>query len=395
MNALQECHSQLARLLGSAAEPIEVLQRAEEHRAYWRPERVRVLLLAESHVYTTPSEMERSIVLNDRMEIPRGFVRLVYCMGYGENRLLNRPIVAPRNSGTPQYWKIFYSCVNRVFSNEDFVPILSRTPFPQRIRNKLALLQRLKEIGVWLVDASLAALYPKPAPSIVEACLQTSWDSYVVQVIRSARPSRIVCIGRGVARSLGDRLSGLNVPVTVVPQPNARLASTEHFGLFQQYHDIVWSSSQEQAEAPVERAIVSRRVPVVLPAWRVNVPRSEERLGETRPLCETVAETPRGARVRRWTLREDNQAHFHGVVHLTESPLYLELSWRRNVVGQVKCVGLFRLDLHGLLKRGYIRHDPVDSDGSELRLRTVRAADGLFYIQARHDGPRLRLSMIN
>lgn len=162
-----------------------------------------------------------------------------------------------------------------------------------------------------------------------------------------------------------------------------------------QYHEIVWSSSQEQTKAPVERAIVSRRVPVVLPAWRVNVPRSEERLGETRPLCETVAETPRGARVRRWTLREDNQAHFHGVVHLTESPLYLELSWRPNVVGQVKCVGLFRLDLHGLLKRGYIRHDPVDSDGSELRLRTVRAADGLFYIQARHDGPRLQLSMIN
>jgi len=108
-------------------------------------------------------------------------------------------------------------------------------------------------------------------------------------------------------------------------------------------------------------------------------------------LCEIVPRIPPGVNLRSWTLREDNHAHVHGVVCLTESPLYLNLSWRSSVAAQTKCVGSFKLDLDGLLQDGYIRHDPVDSDGPELRLRIVRGTDGLFYIQARHDGPRIHL----
>jgi hypothetical protein len=244
MDALEDCHRQLGKLLGPGAEPIEVLRRAEEHRAYWRPERVRVILLAESHVYTTAAELERKVVLPEGIEsdVPRGFVRLVYCLGYGENRLLDRPIITPQNSGTPQFWKIFYSCVNRVRTNEDFASLQSQVPLRVRVRNKLALLQRLKDLGVWLVDTSLAALYlpgqPKPAPVLLEAALRTSWDAYVGPVVRAAGPSHIVCIGKGVERSLGNRLYRDGVPVTVVPQPNARLSSAEHFGVFQQYYDV-------------------------------------------------------------------------------------------------------------------------------------------------------------
>lgn len=245
MDALEECHRRLGKLLGPGAEPIEVLRRAEEHRAYWRPERVRVILLAESHVYTTASELERKVILPDHIEeeAPRGFVRLVYCLGYGENRLLDKPITVPRNSGTPQFWKIFYSCVNLVRMNEDFASLLDQTPFLRRIQNKLTLLQRLRELGVWLVDASLAALYlpgqPKLAPALIESCLRTSWDSYVGPVVKAAGPSNIVCIGKGVEQSLGSRLYRVGVPVTVVPQPNARLTTDQHFSVFRQYHDVV------------------------------------------------------------------------------------------------------------------------------------------------------------
>lgn len=245
MDALEECHSRLARLLGPIAEPVEVLRHAEEHRAYWRPERVRVILLAESHVYTTTSELERRVILPDMPgnDIPRGFVRLVYCLGYGENELLDRPVITPRNSGTRQFWQIFYSCVNRVHSYADFAPLQRQTPFPERIRNKLILLRRLKESGVWLVDTSLAALYLpgqiKPAAAVVETALCISWDAYVAQAVREASPSHIVCVGRGVARYLGKRLFGLGVPVTVVPQPNARLSSPEHLEAFNHYYDVV------------------------------------------------------------------------------------------------------------------------------------------------------------
>lgn len=94
---------------------------AEEHRAYWRPERVRVVLLAVSHAYTSVPELERRIILAGMPgnDLPRGFVRLVYCLGYGENELLDRPIIEPKNSGTPQYWKLFFSCVNQVETNDD------------------------------------------------------------------------------------------------------------------------------------------------------------------------------------------------------------------------------------------------------------------------------------
>jgi hypothetical protein len=185
-----------------------------------------------------------------RNDIPQRFVRLVYCLGYGENNLLDSPIFDPPNSGTPQFWKIFYSCLNYVHANEDFAPIqVSRTSFSERIWNKVSLLQRLKESGVWLVDASLAALYipkrPKPSPGLIDAALRTSWDAYVGQIVEYANPSRIVCIGRGVARSLGDRLDRLGVPIVKVPQPNARLSSTEHLEVFQEYCAIVRSAIGE------------------------------------------------------------------------------------------------------------------------------------------------------
>ncbi|MDQ6666242.1 MAG: hypothetical protein M3Z23_17830, partial [Acidobacteriota bacterium] len=59
------------------------------------------------------------------IDIPRGFVRLVYCLGYGESHLLDEPIEA-RNSGTPQFWKIFYSCLNPIQSSETFAPVARR-----------------------------------------------------------------------------------------------------------------------------------------------------------------------------------------------------------------------------------------------------------------------------
>jgi len=63
MDALEECHRRLAKLIGPGVEPIEVLRCAEDHRTYWCPEHVRVVLLAESHVYTTTSELERRVIL--------------------------------------------------------------------------------------------------------------------------------------------------------------------------------------------------------------------------------------------------------------------------------------------------------------------------------------------
>jgi hypothetical protein len=164
---LQVAHDRLAGLIGETAEPIEVLQRVEEHRQYWRPDKVRVLLLAESHVYTAASELARGLrrTLELPAGLPTGFVRLVYSLGYGENELLDERV--GNNVGSPQFWKIFKSCVTRVGEVVD-CSSLQRSPNTGavlRLRSKLAVLEALRVRGVWLVDASVVALYrPGQAP---------------------------------------------------------------------------------------------------------------------------------------------------------------------------------------------------------------------------------------
>ena len=109
-------------------------------------------------------------------------------------------------------------------------------------------------------------------------------------------------------------------------------------------------------------------------------------------LCQAVTHAPVGARVRSWTLRDDNHGHHHGVVKLSESPLYLELSYRSTAApSPVHRVGLFQLDLLRLLLNNYVRKDPIDSPGSGIRLRIVHAEDGKFYIQVSAAKPRLQM----
>ncbi len=241
--ALSDCYSTLLPFLGANPEPFEVLARADEHRAYWRPNRVRLLLLAESHVYTQTKELDHYLRPNPLLPpgLPAGYVRLVYSLGYGEDVLLDRPIEGSRNSGTPQFWKLFLSCLTPITQNLDFAPILvSRTPTPERLANKVSVLQRLQDQGIWLLDASIAALYsptnPKPNPESIAAVVARSWDGYIGPLIEGARPEGVLCIGRGVARILGSRLDGLAVPWKAIDQPNARVTAQVHMAGFALCH---------------------------------------------------------------------------------------------------------------------------------------------------------------
>jgi hypothetical protein len=226
-------------------EPVSIIERVEEHRWHWRPAQPRVVLLAESHVYTRSDELQHTLrpVPQLPRDLPRGFVRLVYCLGYGEDALLDAPIATSRNSGTPQFWKLFYSCLYPVTQNADFAPVqVARTPLAERVTNKIAVLESLRASGVWLVDASIAALYipgrAKPSPQLIERALQASWDGYIRSVIAEATPQAILCIGLGVARTLRSRLDRLGIPWAPVPQPNARLSAADHFRVFGMYRRV-------------------------------------------------------------------------------------------------------------------------------------------------------------
>ena len=96
LELLAKCHCQLAPLLGQSAEPLSVTKHVERHRWFWRPETPRLILLAESHVHTTEAETNCMIRAHDLpANIPAEFVRLVYCLGYGESGLLDGTATGP------------------------------------------------------------------------------------------------------------------------------------------------------------------------------------------------------------------------------------------------------------------------------------------------------------
>lgn len=152
----------------------------------------------------------------------------------------------------------------------------------------------------------------------------------------------------------------------------------------------ILSAKRTNGPARASGAPQSEPLPAPKPA-DVSRP-SVEPIPKWEILSEVVQDIPRGAAHRRWTLRADNQAHHHGIVRLSESPLFLELHWRPTAVDAVRPVGVFRLDLNGLLRGGYIRYEPVGSHGSDVRVRIVRDDDGSFYVETKQDEPRLLLA---
>lgn len=237
MKKLRACYDKLRSILGKNIEPYESVELVEKYRQYWKPDRVRILLLAESHVFT--SDSDRAIKIPDIPDLPgypQEYAKFVYCLGCGEKNLTNS-ISHPKRDGTP-FWKILYSCDNSVNGNRDFEPILSKTSYEQRIHNKINLLKNLKKKGVWLVDASIVALYDmgkKPSNAVMSSIIRTSWEGYTREVVKESRPEHVIIIGKGVAKIIETGLQKLiGNKYLVIPQPNARSSSKERLSNFKE-----------------------------------------------------------------------------------------------------------------------------------------------------------------
>ena len=191
----------------------EVVSQVEEYRNLWKPDRVKVVLLAESHVHTgqedfVPWSWGKNPTYQGRV------VRFVYCLGYGENL-----VKISSNPGTPQFWKILYSCLHRVSDNRDFTSILKSTrDRDQRLRNKIDLLMSLKRAGIWLIDASIIGINEE-APGVKKTVLLGSWDSYTGPLLKELSPKHIIVIGVTVEKALRSRLDRLDIPHSTIYQP--------------------------------------------------------------------------------------------------------------------------------------------------------------------------------
>lgn len=227
---ISDAYERAAEIIGPArAESIKVAEVVERLRSDWRPPRVRVVLLAESHVWTSPDEAARRVRQPDGVET--GFARFVYCLGYGEPELVVPSGVSEKRGGTPQYWRLFHDAVcEPVASAAELWPRNAA----DRVLAKLQLLNELKLAGIWLVDASVTALYQPGRKKLVtgskyKRLLQACWEAHVGGVIDGCSASAILIVGQGVDDAIGDlvRQAAHQAKVAVVNQPNARLTREE------------------------------------------------------------------------------------------------------------------------------------------------------------------------
>ena len=207
---LENCYHAAAKLLGPDPESLFTVQSVDFHRQYWRPKKVHTVLLAESHVYTSPGETLKMVgaAWSVENEIIQPFVRLVYCLGYGEPEYVG--FETTKNPGTPQYWKLLSSCVGlaptKVLKSQN-------KNLLNRLSAKTEVLSQMRDMGIWLVDASILALYrpggERPTSLICQQVLECCWDNYIRSQIVEANPSSILIIGKGVCELLKSKLLDL------------------------------------------------------------------------------------------------------------------------------------------------------------------------------------------
>jgi hypothetical protein len=232
METLESTYRKI-RELYDKVDSYDVVGEVDKYRNYWKPDNVNVILLAESHVYTSDEDFK--IELNySRFEklnlmYPRRFVRFVYCIGYSEPELFaNKPLNPSfKNPGTWQFWKIFCACASEDKEIE-FNTVLKGTTrnFVERINNKIDLLSKLRAKGIWLVDSSIAGIN-KFKRNQRKKIILISWNNYIENLIEETKPKIIICIGKTVWDVLKSRIEEMNFPCDYINQPQAHLTSKE------------------------------------------------------------------------------------------------------------------------------------------------------------------------
>jgi hypothetical protein len=202
--------------IGARAESPEYLAGVSAWRNVWRPSRVRAVLLAESHV----AEREGDIAVRVRNDItgvpglPTQYVRLVYCLGYGESGICTGQPAT--NSGAIQYWDI----LGQVALGEN-QPRKRDSLLRDRLRWKVAVLRALQEQGIWLQDASPLGLYlgsgKRVNPRLQDVLVRDGYTQWVWPTVKDDRPERVWVIGSGVLRTLYG-LPGID-PDRMIIQP--------------------------------------------------------------------------------------------------------------------------------------------------------------------------------
>ena len=229
------------------AESFDAITKLEQHRWFWRPKRPRLILIAESHVYTSDADLGVTINQSEIAPLirpgqplpPSEYVGLVYCLGYGETKLLFNRHAEFSTRSTWQFWDLF----GRVAGTGKQPRASAGTSFRERLEWKIGTLTRLRKIGVWLLDASADAIYignkktkksdsgePSRTLRRFEDCCQRLhqqwWEHYGRHVVNECGDPVGWVIGGSAYRVLKG-LQGFKCEGFIY-QPNARDVDTEY-----------------------------------------------------------------------------------------------------------------------------------------------------------------------
>ncbi|MBW3622715.1 MAG: hypothetical protein KY468_04820 [Armatimonadetes bacterium] len=213
----------------SQVESLQVSKTVEKHRWAWKPPTTRFVLIAESHVFTTPKDVsyrvDPTFLPQDAQHSPHEFVRLIYCLGYGESEILTPPGLKD-NPGTRHFWELFAELAGKLPSKQK----KSQHPLSERLNWKVETLKALQERGVWLLDASLHGIYGlKKAPGTEENRLPPKlasqlheiwWGEYGGYIVDELEPEGIWLVGKDIVKAFQK----LEVNVTGwIYQPGAQM----------------------------------------------------------------------------------------------------------------------------------------------------------------------------
>jgi hypothetical protein len=180
--------------LGARPESAGYLEAITAWRCVWRPRRVRVLLVAESHVGEQVGDEGISVLPMRCINrpLPRSYVRLIYCLAYGETAICSSP--PPSNAGTPQFWNIFGQIA---FGQSP--PTKSSSSIRERLQWKVGVLEELERRGIWLQDACPLGVYLGRGERLDPR-------HYARLIHEGYKPVRMADCGRGQARAgMGHR----------------------------------------------------------------------------------------------------------------------------------------------------------------------------------------------
>jgi len=204
-------------------------------RMYWKPDNIKTVLLAESHVFTSNEDRIKTYKAgfqnsNKLTNYPAEYCRFVYCIGYGERSLYDASDQIENNLGTPQYWKLLNEAAENKFK------VTRAKSASERIAQKLELLHYLKENGIWLLDSSIIGIYlvgKKPNPEDYRSILDTSLTNYGVPILKSVNPANIIVIGKSVYNTVEQAISKHlpNSKKAWIHQPNARVTNDQRISL--------------------------------------------------------------------------------------------------------------------------------------------------------------------